>query len=173
MSSQDPRGFVSPDGRWRWDGTSWVPNTAAPPRRGGIQTRWVVVLIAAGTLLVLLLAGAGIFVVTRLGESLQRNFGVHTTTACLPSDFPSYPGAERAFAFTLGKICSESYTTADAPDAVLTFYEAQLSNPPWRLARSSTATTVFFGRTDKPEATGNVQAIKDRGGAQITITYAP
>ncbi len=138
-----------------------------------MRTRWVVVLIAAATLLVLLVAAAGIVMAGRLGDSLQRNFGVHTTTACLPSDFPSYPGAEKAFAFTLGKICSESYTTSDAPDAVLTFYEAQLSNPPWRLARSSSATTVFFGRTDKPEATGNVQAIKDRSGAQITITYAP
>jgi hypothetical protein len=22
---------VSPDGRWRWDGSQWVPNAAAPP----------------------------------------------------------------------------------------------------------------------------------------------
>jgi len=22
---------VSPDGRWRWDGSQWVPNSAAPP----------------------------------------------------------------------------------------------------------------------------------------------
>jgi hypothetical protein len=170
MSSHDPRGFVSPDGHWRWDGTTWVPNTATPPRRGGVQTRWVV-LIAAGTLGALLIAAAGIVMAGRLGESLQRTFGVHTTNTCLPSDFPPYAGAQKAFAFTLGKICSESYTTTDLPDAVLSFYEAQLSNPPWRLTRNPTTTTVFFGRTDNPRATGNVQAIKNRVGAQITITY--
>jgi hypothetical protein len=137
-----------------------------------MQTRWVV-LIAAGTLVALLLAAGGIVIASRLGQSLRQNFGVHQTTACLPSDFPQYAGAEKAFAFTLGKICSESYTTTDQPDAVLTFYEAQLSNPPWRLTRNASTTTVFFGRTDNPEATGNVQSIKNRGGAQITITYAP
>jgi hypothetical protein len=172
MGAQDPRGSISPDGYWRWDGARWVPNTVAPPRRGGIRARWVV-LIAAATLVALLIAAAGIVMASRLGESLQRTFGVHTTTSCLPSDFPPYAGAERAFAFTVGKICSESYTTADPPDAVLTFFETQLSNPPWRLTRIASATTVFFGRSDNPEATGNVQAIKDRGGAQITITYAP
>jgi TM2 domain-containing membrane protein YozV len=28
-------GQVSEDGRWRWDGTQWVPNTALAPSAGG------------------------------------------------------------------------------------------------------------------------------------------
>jgi TM2 domain-containing membrane protein YozV len=28
-------GQVSDDGRWRWDGTQWVPNTALAPASGG------------------------------------------------------------------------------------------------------------------------------------------
>jgi hypothetical protein len=164
--------MTSPDGRWRWDGVAWVPNVAAP-RRQGMQARWVV-LIAVGTLAALVIAAAGIVMAGRLGQAIQRTFAIHSTAACLPSDFPTYPGAVRNFAYTVGKLCTEAYVTVDAPDQVASYYQSQLSVTPWRLTRTRIGNTVYFGRDDSESATGELQALKGHaGGAQITITYLP
>src|SRR6267143_3501279 len=91
--STDPTvhpGQLSPDGQWRWDGAQWVPATQGaapvPPPRGSRSWIWWV----AGGCAVLLVIGAvgagfGIY-------SLVNRFQ-HGGFSCLPSDFPSYPGA--------------------------------------------------------------------------------
>lgn len=68
-------GMLSPDGRWRWDGVQWVPVPPAEPRP--MPTRWVV-LITAGSIAVLLLAGLGLALITSLSAQVQNAVVVFT-----------------------------------------------------------------------------------------------
>ena len=36
-SPESQREHLSPDGRWRWDGSQWVPPQSAPPMPGPVQ----------------------------------------------------------------------------------------------------------------------------------------
>lgn len=68
--------MLSPDGRWRWDGAQWVPVPREPPRP--MAARWAI-LIVAGAIAVLLLAGLGLALLT-LGMSHLTVQGAVTTT---------------------------------------------------------------------------------------------
>ena len=164
--------MLSPDGRWRWDGRSWVPNAATPRPKGPMPSLWVA-LITIGSIALLLLGGVGLVGATALAQSVQRNFGFRSTTTCMPSDFPVYPNTDRVFAYAVGPICTEGYTSTDTKDQVLTFYDGQLANDPWRIVRSPDPNTILFGRTDNRNASGEVQAFPERYGARLTITYSP
>ena len=139
-----------------------------------MSSRWAV-LITAGTIATLLIAGTSMVAITKLLASFQPRMVMPSTTgACLPPDFPTYPGAERAFSFTVGPVCSESFTSGDTPDQVTSFFETQLETWPWRVTGStSSPNTIDFGRRDSSKATGEVQAIATRFGSQFTISYTP
>jgi len=139
-----------------------------------VSSRWAA-LITAGTIATLLLAGTSLVAITKLLASFpSRAVLPSTTAACLPSDFPSYPDAERAFSFRVGPVCSESFTSGDTPDHVASFFETQLETWPWRVTGStSSPDTIYFGRRDSTNATGEVQALATRFGSQFTISYTP
>jgi hypothetical protein len=132
-----------------------------------------VALITAGSIALLLLGGAALVGAANLVQVLQRNFIVRSTTDCLPSDFPAYPNAERAFAYLVGPICSEGFSSNDTTEVVLSYYDRQLNTAPWRLTRTATSNTIYFGRTDNGNASGEVQAFAAQFGSRITITYSP
>lgn len=134
------------------------------------------VLIAAGSVAALLLIGTGLVSILAAVAAIPTNFGVHTTNSdCLPSEFPEYSPAERAFGFTVGPICSEAFTTGDPVDQVSSFYQTQLQAWPWRITRYTPGppATVYFGRQDSSQAAGEVQAFASQGGSRFTITYSP
>jgi hypothetical protein len=162
---------LSPDGRWRWDGTAWVPVGPAPARR--LSTGRVTV-ITAGSIVALLLVGTGLAALTGAVSSIQSRFAVHSGGDCLPSDFPTYQGATRILTFTVGPICSEGFTSTDGVDQVTSFYQAQLSNPPWVVTGSSTnPATIMFARQDRAQSAGEVQVFPTSTGSRFTITYSP
>ena len=133
------------------------------------------VLIAAGSIAALLLAGSGLAAVVSALGSMQGAFGIRTSSRpCLPSNFPSYSNAERAFAFTAGPICSEAFTSPDDVDQITSFFATQLQSWPWKVTgTSSNPETIDFGRQDSAQSMGEVQAFANQIGARVTITYAP
>src|SRR5260370_37584139 len=78
-------GQLSLDGRWRWDGTTWVPvvpaRHPAVVRRRKLMVWW---LTSTSSLLVVLVAVAAILAYQQI--QLGR-----TGLGCLPSDFPTFP----------------------------------------------------------------------------------
>lgn len=60
--------MLSPDGRWRWDGVQWAPVPPAEPKP--MRTLWVV-LITAGSIATLLLAGTGVAFLSALSARGQ------------------------------------------------------------------------------------------------------
>jgi hypothetical protein len=133
-------------------------------------------LISAGTIAGLLLIGIGLVSIVAALTSIPRNLGVHTTAAdCMPSDFPRYAAAQRAFGFMVGPICSEEFTTSDSVDQVTSFFQEQLQAWPWRVTRftSTPPATIYFGRQDSTQAAGEIQEFATRTGSRFTITYSP
>ena len=135
-----------------------------------MPARWVA-LITAGTIGLLLLGGVGLVGAAHLAQAMQHSFGLRATSNCLPSDFPDYPGSDRAFAYLMGPVCTEGVSSEDSRDQVLSFYMDRLNVSPWRLTRPPAASTIYFGRTDNSNATGELQAIAAQFGSRITITY--
>src|SRR6266571_1360354 len=88
MASAGPptsTGQMSPDGRWRWDGTQWVPTgQVATTRR---PTRWIWWLVGGCAVLVIVAVIAGVLGLASLFNNFQRG-----GLSCLPSGFPAYPG---------------------------------------------------------------------------------
>src|SRR4029077_2454348 len=141
MAAQPPvqPGQLSPDGMWRWDGTRWVPATAGPYAPTGQRRsyRWIW-WVAGGcaVLLVLGLVGAGVGVYN-LVNSFQ-----HGGFSCLPSDFPSYPGAtvttENTYVGTGvpagdSKRCTMVLQSNDDVSTVTAFYNEKLGSGDWKV----------------------------------------
>ena len=159
-------GQLSPDRMWRWDGTQWVPVGAAPgqpmpPRR---SNRWVWWL-AGGCALLLVIgaigAGAGIF-------GLIRNFQ-SGGFSCLPSDFPSYPGATvsnevsnlgTGFAPGDNKQCRMVLESNDDVTTVTSYYVQHLGSGNWTIAHSDLASGVIsFQLRSRPQTVGRVSLL--------------
>jgi hypothetical protein len=133
------------------------------------------VLIAAGSIAALLLAGGALAAAVSALGSMQGVFGIRTSNEpCLPTNFPSYSNAERAFAFTVGPICSEAFTSGDEVDQITSFFATQLRSWPWKVtATSSHPETINFGRQDSSQSMGEVQVFANQVGSRFTITYSP
>lgn len=81
---------VSPDGRWRWDGTDWRPAQHLPRSH-----RRLAALIGASVLVALVIAGIGVFAVTRLvplEQSGLASFGLVCKGSADPAGAPVASG---------------------------------------------------------------------------------
>jgi hypothetical protein len=174
MSSQPPNqpGQLSPDGAWRWDGWQWVPVAPQgavrppPPRRTWIW--WV----AGGCALLLILAviGGTVGAVGLAKRFQQGGF------ACLPSDFPSYPGAtvtrENTYVGTGvapgdTKECQETLESNDEMTTVTDFYTSHLDTGDWRIISNDSRNGVIsFQRRSRVQTVGRVRLL---GRGQRTV----
>lgn len=174
MAAQPPvqPGQLSPDGMWRWDGVRWVP-TAAPiaPRRSRAWIWW----LAGGcaVLLVLGLVGAGVGVYNFV-NSLQ-----HGAFACLPSDFPSYPGAtvtgENSFVGTGvapgdSKRCTMILESNDDSTTVIAFYNDKLNTGDWKVtAYIDSIGQIQFHRVSRPQTEGVIDFLSRGQHTEIQL----
>ena len=169
-------GQLSPDGLWRWDGSQWVSTTPglAPtpvPQRSRSWIWWLVG--GCAVLLVIGLIGAGFGV-----YSLVTRFQ-HGAFSCLPSDFPSYPGASVVSENTRvgsgvsagdSTRCTMVFDSNDDVATVTTHYEAQLTSGDWTIASSDTANGVIsFQRKSRPETVGTVTLLGRGQHSEIDI----
>jgi len=158
-------GRISPDGMWRWDGRQWVPATPRPPGQGqgGPRGRRTWIWWVAGGCALLLILGVGGAVI---GGAALVNRLQHGDFACLPSDFPSYPGAavtgEKTY-FGTGvapgdsRECTESLDSDDDVATVTDFYTSRLSSGDWKITSSDRANgTISFARISRPQTVGAV-----------------
>jgi hypothetical protein len=164
--------FVSPDGRWRWDGVSWVPIPAAPAVRRPMPARWVAAIVV-GSIASLLLAGTGLAVLSNWYSTAGgRIFGPGAPQNCLPADFPSYPGAAMLTSFRGFNICTTVYTTQDTSDQVLFFYDQELQTYPWReTGGSAERGTIDFARLDGSKGSGELSVAQAASPTQFTVVY--
>ena len=162
MSTPPPvAGQLSPDGMWRWDGQRWVPAGQAPayaaPRRPRTWLWW----LAGGcaVLLVLGLAG-GIYGMVSLMRAVQSG-----TFACLPSDFPQYPGSRLTHEYTYvgtnvapgdSRECEETFDSNDDVASVRDFLTRELNVGDWRITSNNSENgTISFARMSRPQTVGS------------------
>jgi hypothetical protein len=167
MATQPPvqPGQLSPDGMWRWDGVRWVPANAAFPNAAPRRSRAWIWWVAGGcaVLLVLGLVGAGV-AVYNLVNSFQ-----HGGFACLPADFPNYPGAtvitENTYVGTGvapgdSKRCSMVLKSNDDPATVNAFYQEKLSTGDWKVtAYIASIGQIQFQRVSRQQTVGVVDLL--------------
>ncbi len=146
---------------WRWDGARWVPLMGQPIARP--RSRPWIWWLAGGCalLLVIVLVGAG-FGAYSLVHSFQGG-----GFACLPSDFPSYPGAsvvgETTYVGTAvapgdSKSCHMVLRSNDDVVTVTAFYNENLNTGDWHVtAFISSAGQIQFHRVSRPATFGVVQ----------------
>jgi len=156
-------GQLSPDGLWRWDGAQWVSVAAGaaplpPPRRSRSWIWWLIGGCAVLLVLGAIGAGFGIY-------SLVNRFQ-HGGFTCLPSDFPTYPGASviaentqlgNEFSPEDNTRCNMGFDSTDSAATVRTYYEAQLNRGDWTIVSSDTDSGVIsFQRKSRPQTVGTV-----------------
>ena len=158
---------------WRWDGARWVPLMGQPIARP--RSRPWIWWLAGGCalLLVIVLVGAG-FGVYSLVHSFQGG-----GFACLPSDFPSYPGAsvvgETTYVGTAvapgdSKSCHMVLRSNDDVVTVTAFYNDNLNTGDWHVtAFISSAGQVQFHRVSRPATFGVVQLLGRGQHTEIRI----
>ena len=174
MASAPPTGPgpLSPDGRWRWDGAQWVPATAQAPGRPRSRA-WMGVLAGCAVVLVLAGAGAG-FGIYSFVQGIKNS-----STTCLPSDFPKYPGSTTAdenfglYDVYPGFTCHMVLESNDDPGTVTTFYESKLSTGSWQVTLTDDpAGTIVFQPARNASPFGTVQVALASTHTEITIdTY--
>ena len=64
---------MSADGRWRWDGTAWVPAPAAAPKGGGAGLAIVIAVLAFGGILFLVAMFTAVILYT-MGNQISNVF---------------------------------------------------------------------------------------------------
>lgn len=111
-------------------------------------------------LLVLGIAG-GIYGMVSLIHAFQNG-----SLACLPSDFPPYPGATPRNEYTYvgtnvapgdSRECEETFDSSDAVATVTDFYTSELNAGDWRITSNDTANgTIDFARVSRPQTVGSV-----------------
>lgn len=164
-------GQLSPDGKWQWDGTRWVPAapvTPAVPRRSRSWIWW----LAGGCAVVLLLVIAGAaFGSVALYSHLER--GGFT---CLPSTFPRYPGSTfgninyELNGPTPGNSCNMVFESKDSVGAVLDYYQTRLNRGDWQVSSIDQETGQIEFRSVKRAKTHGTLGIAAVGDhTQITV----
>jgi hypothetical protein len=169
-------GQVSPDGRWRWDGTRWVPSGQPgyqPPRRGSLRWPWWVAggcaLLIVGTVSLTFLAVAAF----HIAQSSYAN--------CLPHDFPPYPSAhlknnvdyvEPGLIEGDSHRCAQTLETGDAVAMVDRFYASHLDSGDWKLVDNFAAEgPIDSRRISRPLTSVDIQlrTLQLLGGLGTTI----
>ncbi len=132
-------GQLSLDGRWRWDGTTWVPvvpaRHPAVVRRRKLMVWW---LTSTSSLLVVLVAVAAILAYQQI--QLGR-----TGLGCLPSDFPTFPKTtvlevDQSFEMPVQGdtgSCRMRLSSAESFDSVNSFFRHRLDLGDWMYTRYS------------------------------------
>lgn len=169
-------GQLSPDGRWRWDGGTWVPSgqvapLAASPRR---SFAWVWWLAGGCAVLVVIAIIAG---VVGLG-SLVNNFQ-HGGYTCLPSDFPAYPGTTVSGENTQvgpgvapgdNNECKMTLESNDSVGTVTYWYSSHLDSGDWTASADAASGVIHFQRRSRPATNGNVELLGRGEHTEIVIT---
>lgn len=111
-------------------------------------------------LLVLGVAG-GIYGIVSLVHTFQSG-----GLACLPADFPQYPGAQLTREYTyLGTTahagdtheCDETFDSNDDVSAVTDYYTSHLNAGDWKVTSSDAANgTIDFARVSRPQTVGSM-----------------
>lgn len=159
---------LSPDGTSRWDGTQWVPAAQKPSLRRPLSRTWL--LAGCATMLVVAVVGIGYPAYSFLNRFFT---GSH---ACLPSDFPLYPGATRAD-FTVGLngvnrgyACNVVFESNDDVATVTGFYERNLNTGDWWVTTTDEqAGNVTFQFVADTQPFGTVNVALGKTGTEITI----
>jgi len=161
-------GQLSPDGMWRWDGRQWILAGApgSPPRPSRRWLWWV----AAGCSALILLGVVG--AVTG-GKALVDRFQ-QGGFACLPSDFPRYPGAtvssESTYTGTSGSECRMAFDTGDPVSWVGPYYQTWLDSGDWSVVSVDYDTgTITFHRRSRPQAAGTAKLTRLGQGTRISV----
>ena len=159
---------------WRWDGQRWVPSGAQMQQVRPASRTWI--WWAAGGCALLLLVGIGGVV---WGAIALSNAAQHGTLTCLPSDFPSYPGASVSREYTYfgtgvtsgdTKECQMTLQSSDASSAVHDFYASQLKSGDWTITSDNTQTGVIrFHRVSRAATVGEVLLLGRGQQTQIQI----
>ena len=165
-------GQYSPDGLWQWDGQNWVPiRAAAAPRRSSLRWIWWLV---GGCAVLAVLAIVGIV----LGAaSLFSAF--HSASACLPSDFPQYPGAtETSFNTYAGTgvapgdthRCTITLESNDDAPTVTAFYTDRLNSGDWTLdSNDPTTGEITFHLNSRHATIGKIDFLARGQHTEIQI----
>jgi hypothetical protein len=169
-------GQLSPDGLWRWDGSRWVSTSPGfAPTPGPQRSRpWIWWLVGGcAVLLVVGLIGGGFGLYTLVTRFQQGAF------SCLPSDFPSYPGATvgnentavgNEFSPGDNTRCNMVLNSNDGAAAVTSFYQTQLNSGDWTIVSSDAATGVIaFQLKSRPQTVGTVTVLGRGQHSQIDI----
>lgn len=131
--------------------------------------------VLAGCAVVLVLAGAGAgFGIYSFVQGIKNS-----STTCLPSDFPKYPGSTTAdenfglYDVYPGFTCHMVLESNDDPGTVTTFYESKLSTGSWQVTLTDDpAGTIVFQPARNASPFGTVQVALASTHTEITIdTY--
>lgn len=157
---------------WRWDGTQWVPTSALgaqPVRRARRAWIW---WLAGGCLVLVVVGIVGVaFTVANLVNAVKRG-----AYSCLPSDFPTYPGASVTGDYTYYGTnvapgdtheCQMGFTSQDDATTVTAFYKSRLSSGSWTIISNDTANgRIAFRSSSRAATVGTVQLF---GQGQHTV----
>jgi hypothetical protein len=142
-----------------------------PPHRSRSWIWWLVG--GCGVLLVLGAVGAGFGV-----YSLVTRFQ-HGGFSCLPSDFPTYPGASAVnenaqigneFSPGDNNRCNMAFDSNDDVATVTTFYQAQLNSGDWTIVSTDSVNGVInFQLKSRPETVGTVTLLGRGQHSEIGI----
>ncbi len=167
-------GQLSPDGHWRWDGATWVPAAlgASPiptPRRSRSWIWW----LAGGCAILLVIGAVGVgFGVYSLVNRFQ-----HGGFSCLPSDFPSYPGASAVnenaqvgneFSPGDNSRCTMVFESNDGLEIVTAFYRSEVNATDWTITSPVSNGEFQFQRRSRPQTVGTVALV---GSGQHTVIH--
>lgn len=160
---------------WVWDGQRWVPTGAQGAPAVGRSRGWIWWLAGGcGVLLILGIAG-GIYGMVSLFRAVQNG-----SLACLPSDFPQYPGTtitrEYTYVGTTGHAgdtheCAESFDSNDDVSTVTGFYTSRLNAADWKVTSNDAANgTINFARVSRPQTVGTVILLGRGQHTTIAVT---
>jgi hypothetical protein len=137
-----------------------------------MRGRWVA-LIVVGAVASLLLVGTGLaFLSSAYGQLGSRIFSSGPSSTCLPADFPTYQGAALVTSLDAFSVCTTVSTTSDSGADVLSYYQTQLGQYPWRVTGGSDSQgTVDFVRQDGVKGSGEVSVSPTGNPTQIQVVY--
>jgi hypothetical protein len=149
---------------WRWDGARWVPSGGGAAT-GRLNSRRWIWWLAGGCALLLVLGVAG----AAIGIGALVNSFQHGGFACLPSDFPQYPGASVASENTTigsgaapgdNKVCRMTLESNDDVSTVTAFYSSKLGSGDWAITSNDPASgEVRFHRVSRPATVGTLDLL--------------
>jgi hypothetical protein len=168
---------LSPDGLWHWDGAQWVPATPGaspmPPRRSSRSSIW---WVAGGCVALLVIGGVAV----GFGAYSIVNRFHHGGFSCLPSDFPSYPGASVVSEnIKVGANlypgdnteCRMVLQSDDNVDTVANFYRQNLGTGDWTILTYLYEGAFSFQRNSRRQTMGTIYVDAKGQHTQMEIYY--